>query len=279
MSLRIVTNSIWKNPGNRGKRFRKTLDAIWWQIHKRTIGRPTIIRLANRARFRAYPDCVISSALQYAEWPEYDELNFCRQRLHGKELVVDVGANVGHLSLLLSDVVGPDNLICFEPTPVSWRRLRENFELNSWSTSQLYNAAVGQFEGVIEVQDLERPDTTSSVGRIEEGVKKVTVRLIPLDSLVTSLAGRRVGLLKVDVEGFEREVFLGAMQFLAEARPNLIMFESLEGKLDDVVGKILSNADYIAFKLGENGRCVLQPLDAQNLFAAPNELFPEILNR
>ncbi len=96
MSVSIVTRSIWGNSGNTGKRVRKTLSAMVWQLQKRTIRASRILRLPNGVLFRAYPDCVISSALIYADWPEYLELMFLRKRLQHDQVLIDVGANVGH---------------------------------------------------------------------------------------------------------------------------------------------------------------------------------------
>lgn len=271
MSIRIISRSVLTNPGNRNKRIRKLYAAVRWQCYKRVIKRPKIITLANGTRFRAYPDCVVSSALHYADWPEYEELHFCRSHLRRGDVVIDVGANVGHFSLLLADIVGAENLFCFEPTPVTWRRLKNNFELNGWSTSHLYAMAVGQREGSVEFPDSEQPETTNSVVWSKEGVSKIKVPLLSLDSLLPEFAKREVGVLKIDVEGYEREVLLGARRFLREVRPRLVMFESLEGRLDDVLGKVLSDTQYAAFKLGSACQPVEQPLDAQNLFAVPVE--------
>src|SRR5690242_1881371 len=122
MSVKIIGRAVWCNPGNRHCRIRKLMAAVGWQLYKRTLRQPRIIRLANGVKFRAYPDCVISSALHYADWPEFAELQFCRSQLQRGDVVWDVGANVGHFSLLMADIVGPENLHGYEPTPVAWRR-------------------------------------------------------------------------------------------------------------------------------------------------------------
>ena len=73
MSFRIIAQSVFNNPGNRDRKLRKALAACWWQIRKRVTSNPQTMILANGVRFQAYPHCVVSSALHYADWPEYYE--------------------------------------------------------------------------------------------------------------------------------------------------------------------------------------------------------------
>jgi hypothetical protein len=81
VSVRLVASSIWSNPGNRGSRLRRTIAAVAWQLHKRAIGSARCLRLANGMLFKPYPDCVVSSSLIYADWPEHDELMLLRRML------------------------------------------------------------------------------------------------------------------------------------------------------------------------------------------------------
>lgn len=269
MSVLQISKSIWLNPGNRGKRLAKAAAALRWQLYKRTVRRPKTIKLPNRVKFRAYPDSVVSSALIYADWPEYHELKFCRSLLDEGELIIDIGANVGHMSLLLGDIVGSENVICFEPTPVSWRRLCENFELNGWSTSNLHQMAVGRAQGTVSMPDVTSPSTTNRVGAVDSSYDDVDVKVTSLDDFSQSIAPGVVGLLKIDVEGYEPEVFGGAKRFLATRRPKLILFESLSGSVHKEIEGALEAAGYRIFQLDNNGRPVGEPLNAQNLFAAP----------
>jgi hypothetical protein len=121
-----VMTFIWTNPGNRGQRLRRTLRGIGWQVTKRLANKTRPLVLANGARMQVHPDCVVSSALIYTDWPEYHELAFIRERLRSTDVVIDVGANVGHILLLVSDIVEPGHLFAFEPTPVSFLRLKAN---------------------------------------------------------------------------------------------------------------------------------------------------------
>ncbi len=269
MGVRSIAKFIWQNPGNRGKRLQKFVRAFQWQVYKRTIRKPLTLTLANGVLFHAYPDCVISSALQYADWPEYAELEYCREHLKAGDIVIDVGANVGHFSLLVGDIVGPGNLYCFEPTPISWRRLAENFKLNRWPTDKLFQEAIGRATGRLNFPDLDSPDTTNSAVSAADSNNTVSVKVTPLDDLARILKKGSVGLVKVDVEGYEPEVFGGASEFLKNIRPRLVMFESLGGGLNKEVRDTLSSSGFRIFQLDRVSHDGARSFSTQNLFAAP----------
>jgi FkbM family methyltransferase len=271
MSLRLVFKSIWQNPGNRGSRLRKSAAAVAWQVRKRTLRTPHVLFLANGAKFKAYPDCVVSSSLVYSDWPEFHEIQFVRRMLKPGDLVLDVGANVGHISLLVSDIAGAENIFAFEPTPISFRRLTENWKLNHWPTSNLYQIAVGRSAGTVCIPDTTSPETKNAIHSAAGAMVTVEVPLVSLDQLRTQWRGRRIGLLKIDVEGYEKEVFAGAQELLREERPRLLMFESLGGQIDESVEMVLRQSHYRIFQLDEAGRPDFDRASAQNLFAAPEE--------
>src|SRR5206468_13677 len=109
----------------------------------------------------------------------------------------------------------PCNIFAFEPTPVSFRRLVENWQLNSWPIDGLFQAAVGSRAGKVFVCDEDSPVTTNTVTASPTNNRSVEVPLIRLDDLRHVQAGRPIGLLKIDVEGYEMDVFLGSRCLLA----------------------------------------------------------------
>jgi len=167
MSFKLIAQSVWDNPGNRDKRIRKSLAAVAWQLQKHLLGTTRQLTLPNGVRFKAYPDCVVSSALVYSDWPEYHELMFARSILRPGDVVLDVGANVGHIALLLADVVGPEKVFAFEPAPAAYERLRENWHLNDWPADRLFQVALGADAGSVYLEDAGCPKTTVAVS--EEG--------------------------------------------------------------------------------------------------------------
>ena len=269
--MKQLIKSIYFNPGNKNKKFRRTFDAIKWQFRKRILKSNKVIKLPNNLLFNAYPDCVVSSALIYSDWPEYRELMFLRKHLKIGELLIDIGANVGHISLLLADKVGPENVWAFEPTPISYKRLSENWRLNGLSTENLYQLAVGDKNSSVFIKNTSDPLTTNSIMDKKSNENFVEVEQVAIDNYLEILTNNKIGLIKIDVEGFELNVFKGAINLINDCRPNFIMFESLDSNVNSEILSILTNYNYVLFQLDEKGKPNFNELTAQNIFAVPNE--------
>ncbi len=280
MSVSIIKRSIWNNPGNQGQKLSRTAYAFGWQLWKRLIRTPLDLTLPNGRKFVAHPDCVVSSSLIYSQFPEYYELNLVRKSLQPADILIDIGANVGHVGLLLSDLVPPENILAFEPTPFTFTRLRENWTVNQFATNGLHQVAIGEETGIARFPNLQHPGTMNAQVSEEAGLDAATVEvpIFPLDHYRGLWTSKSIGFLKIDVEGHEGPVFRGARKTLAEDRPRLIMFESLDGSISSQVGAELSTSDYRLFQLDDKGNLIPDASTNQNVFAAPSESFDEIIN-
>ncbi len=277
MSIKLVARSIFSNPGNKGQKLTRLCRAFLWQGWKRTFSRTIRIKLSNGRRFVAHPDCVVSSALIYTAWPEYHELQFLRRVLSKGDIMIDVGANVGHIGLLLSDIVLPSDIIAFEPTPVTFGRLRQNWVENDFPTEGLHNVAVGREASFVFFPNPSHPDTTNR--QLPSDCKTSDVcktKVLTLDSLRSRWLNGRIGLLKIDVEGFELDVLRGALETLRTDRPRVIMFESLGGKVNSEIESLFESVDFRLFQLNKCGEIDLSETSAQNVFACPREFFQDI---
>lgn len=148
------------------------------------------------------------------------------------ELVVDVGANIGVMSSLLSRLTGPTGkVISCEAHPAIVEELRQNIKLWNRHNIKVLHAAISSETGRLLIQD--SPDAHLNEGtarvRTAEGSAAAsadgcfTVSATTLDEVVGS---NKLGVLKVDVEGHEAEVFKGAQRLLGERRIRDIVFES-----------------------------------------------------
>ena len=133
--------------------------------------------------------------------------------------------------------------------------------MTHWSLSE------GNIE-ILEDEDSER------LGKNKNLKETIHFYKCKIDELRDNWKDLTVGLLKIDVEGYEEEVFKGASELLLNERPHFIMFESLSGKIDDGIMKILGNFKYIPFQIDKNGSSDFLNFKAQNLFAVSEEFKP-----
>jgi len=124
---------------------------------------------------------------------------FLRKNLNKNEAIIDVGANVGHFSLLLVDIVGENNVIAFEPTPISYKRLTENWCLNGFNTNELFQKAIGSYDGSVYIENTTSPVTTNTIEYDSYKDQMIKVPLKKLDNIRNVSNSKRVGLLKIDV--------------------------------------------------------------------------------
>lgn len=143
-------------------------------------------------------------------------------------LVVDVGANVGQwISAFLKFVI-VERAEVFEPNPHVFTDLKAC--LRDRPGVHLHNIAVGDQPGDLTLH-VTHESTSSSLlpasdmrakwcGPDAGIVSEIPVPVMPLDSMIP--AGSVVDLLKVDVEGFERQVLTGGLETLKRTRAVLI---------------------------------------------------------
>jgi FkbM family methyltransferase len=169
-------------------------------------------------RIRLYPSSITENYWIDAGRYLYraDDHEFFERFVRPGDTVVDVGANIGALTIQASSLIGPmGHVISIEAHPTTYKFLLGNLRLNHCGNVTSLNVAVGRESGTISFSNL-RQDDMNSVA--QSGIQ---VRMEPLDSLIP---GMHVSLLKIDVEGYERFVLEGAMATLK--RTAAVYFES-----------------------------------------------------
>lgn len=139
--------------------------------------------------------------------------------------VVDVGANVGYYTLLAARRVGPTGrVVAVEPSAPVADRLELVVGENRIAQVQLVRCGLGRAAGETALYDPAPGNhTPSMVGNTGNAGHTVPIRT--LDELAGSEGLGRIDLLKVDVEGYEPEVFAGAAGLLAAGRVRAILCE------------------------------------------------------
>ena len=141
--------------------------------------------------------------------------------LNEEEMFIDVGAYTGIYSLVAASK--GLKVISFEPNPYVYHRLVENIELNDkCHLISAYNVAAGPNHGTSKFYTKNFMMTSSGSLQENSEYDSIDVPMITLDSCLDSI-DRRVGSMKIDVEGYELDVLKGASDLLLEHKPNLII--------------------------------------------------------
>jgi FkbM family methyltransferase len=136
--------------------------------------------------------------------------------------VLDVGANLGFMSLIFRELVGPDGtVLAFEPSAATFRKLQRVFELNQCRNITAYNKGCGDHAAQMTLYHTGLSSGNSSVlgstGEHQRG-RSEPIEIVRLDEFVLPLAPK-VDFIKIDTEGFEPAVLRGATGLVRRDRP------------------------------------------------------------
>ena len=187
----------------------------------------------------------LSAALWINPDDRKDDVAFFRDFLRPGDTIVDVGANIGSLTLQAAVIAGETGkVLAVEPHPRIFNFQRQNLALNHASQVEAHNVALGEATGRLHFSD-DRSDDQNAV-RNDDGGIVIPVRT--LDSLASGLP--EITLLKIDVEGYELSVLNGAAQTLT--RTACVFYESWEEHLKRwglVTGDIIRRLEQAGFQV------------------------------
>ena len=230
MGLSQTLRFILGHPMNRGRPVSTLARFAKWQMQSR-LQHEVIFDWIDGAKLAVRRGMTGATGNIYCGLHEYVDMRFVLDTLKPGDLFVDIGSNVGSYTVLASKVCGA-RTIAVEPDPDAAKTLRRNIEINGIEDKvRIVEAALGAFEG--KVSFTVGRDTVNRVARPEDtNVRDVVVR--PLDEV---LGGEVPKVIKIDVEGFEAEVFKGAAATLADARLEAIITEGLDKDVLELLGQ------------------------------------------
>jgi FkbM family methyltransferase len=151
-----------------------------------------------------------------------------RRVLRPGDTAFDIGANIGIMTLLFSRIVGPSGSVhAFEPNPVVMRALHRAVTRSGAPNVILNELAVGSEKTTLTLRVAEGNDGSGSLARSHEWGSTHTheVAVTTIDDYVGQHQIKSIGLMKIDIEGFELELFKGGSDLLKKIQPRAIVFE------------------------------------------------------
>jgi len=224
---------------------------------------------------------------------EISETRLIQSLLRPGMTFLDVGANIGYYTLIGARVVGETGAVhCFEPNDAVRVKLERNIRRNRFAHVVVHSEALARETGEVEfyASDWDANQGISSIlpGSGRSAMQKV--RSLSLDDFVSTLTGRRVDLIKMDIEGAELIAIEGGRRVLEAADAPPVIFEAAE--LGPIAVALRAHGYQIRrlhYTL-ENGlelpdaesplRSLFEEYEAPNYFAAKDEsIFGDVVAR
>jgi FkbM family methyltransferase len=204
---------------------------------------------------------------EYGEYSE-GEVDLFRQCLAPGDVALDVGANFGSHTLPMAQFVGATGLVhAFEPQRIVFQILCGNVALNELDNVRALPHAVGRSPGRTKIPPINYGGRSNFGGVAIGGERGEEVEVVTLDQLKLP----KVKFIKIDVEGMELDVVLGAKATLARCRPILYVENDRVEKADALAARLLE----VGYRLWWH----TPPLyNAENFLGNPLNVFGRIVS-
>jgi FkbM family methyltransferase len=155
------------------------------------------------------------------------EMRFITAEVGSGQTALDLGANVGLVTLLLARLVGAEGRVyAFEPGPVSFGLLMANIAINGHRQVRAENAAVMNYSGEVDLFICRTGESDNRVaGTLNDHADRdqVASRCVSIDDYLPE--GTSVDFIKMDIQGAEIFAMRGMERVLRESPNVTILIE------------------------------------------------------
>lgn len=144
--------------------------------------------------------------------------------------IIEVGANIGYYALQWAKIInkGKGKMYAIEPNPKTFEYLKKNIKMNKYKDIELVNKGISYKKDTL-------PFFVSKAWNIsrflEEFEKDKANKMVEVDSLDNMFKDIEINLIRMDVEGYEYQVLMGAKKILKKSDNLKILMEIHPNKL------------------------------------------------
>ncbi len=186
--------------------------------------------LAENIKIILYKDSRLCKLI-YGSFEE-TEICFLKKFLRKGDCFFDIGANIGLFSLHASNIIGENGKIfAFEPTPVTFDRLKKNIDINKFLNINAENIGLSDATGVVKFNVSNNGfDAWNSFATLVDAGEctEIQVPTNTLDNYISISETEKIDLIKLDVEGWELNVLKGATRLLSTPNSPVLLVEFTE---------------------------------------------------
>lgn len=233
--MKIKTKILFKyeNQGNE----------VFWKIKRYILEKLllnlNLYNLKNNKQVVFFAFDYVSTSISLDGVYEKDELNIFIEWLKNfkqngifEGTVLDIGANIGNHSLFFSDYFR--DICSYEPNPIAFEVLKINSKLVT--NIQCYNFGLSSFNKESSFIINENNIGGSKIDNNFSG-SGIDITLRKLDD-INSKSFNKINLIKIDVEGHELDVLIGAIKTIKQHNP-IIIFEQHESDFNNESNKVI----------------------------------------
>lgn len=186
-------------------------------------------------------DLIQQSIFVYEKYYEQDYLDkYIFESFNGAvakyirgKAILDIGSNIGNHSLYLKNEAQCGVIYAFEPVKDTYEILKKNMEINNIFDCRLYNKGCGK-QSNVRGKIIHFHHTNSGGAKIladDNG----DIELIAIDELDIK---DKIAFIKIDTEGFEKDVIDGAISTIARDKP-FMMIEIANNNVEIVTKQLI----------------------------------------
>jgi FkbM family methyltransferase len=178
-------------------------------------------------------DNIVNNLYFTKKYTEEKELIFFSELAKHSKVIFDIGANTGLYSIVSGLANENSTIYSFEPYRINFQRLNKNIQINNIINVKTIQKALGNSNQMIQfaVPTTDRICDTLSADieftnkfyRKWINYKNEDVEQITLDSFNYSNDIKKIDLIKIDVENYEINLLIGAIETLKSNSPNILI--------------------------------------------------------
>lgn len=172
-------------------------------------------------------DIYFQSLVAEPSLPEADIVALMALSLKPDSYVVDVGANLGYISLVASLLADKGKVFAFEPVEEAFSLLRTNLRLNGVKNVIAKNIGLSDTKRKVTMSharnNMAGAFVSNKLVQSLDDHKSTQISLDKLDSIYKDVGITKCDLLKVDIEGHELKFLRGAKNFIEKTKPIAVL--------------------------------------------------------
>lgn len=180
---------------------------------------------------------------------EKEVTDFINKKIAGKKCFLDIGANIGSISIPVVNKNLKIETHCIEASPRVFSYLKYNKEANNLSNMNVYNIAITDHN--IDAISFYSPEEGFGRGSLSAVFTQEAeiVKGVTLDNFLDMNKITKPDFIKIDIEGYEKQAFIGGKNLLSPKDAPDILFEFCDWA-EELAGNKKGDAQRILLEYG-----------------------------